>query len=235
MKDESLILGAWQGQAQMSALAPSQLLCAARNLPSLSWSEQYRIVVYSLLCSWAEGFLQLLCFANPLPSHTQAKKSSVPKQPLCLPPKAFLLFPLQMQLLDKFPIEGGQKDPKQRIIPFLPGNAMAKALKKMGEKLSAKLKKCLFGLSCCPSDSFQRGARRDGYPLLGVSARCQQRLQGWHSALSQTAACSWKCWLRPAPHCLTARFWLLASSLARCTECEDKWSIFSLLKGLFCL
>jgi hypothetical protein len=26
-----------------------------------------------------------------------------------------------MQLLDKFPIEGGQKDPKQRIIPFLPG------------------------------------------------------------------------------------------------------------------
>uniref|UniRef100_A0A493U3P2 SH3 and PX domain-containing protein 2A n=2 Tax=Anas TaxID=8835 RepID=A0A493U3P2_ANAPP len=124
MKDESLILGAWQGQAQMSALAPSQLLCAARNLPSLSWSEQYRIVVYSLLCSWAEGFLQLLCFANPLPSHTQAKKSSVPKQPLCLPPKAFLLFPLQMQLLDKFPIEGGQKDPKQRIIPFLPGKIL---------------------------------------------------------------------------------------------------------------
>lgn len=30
-------------------------------------------------------------------------------------------FDLQMQLLDKFPIEGGQKDPKQRIIPFLPG------------------------------------------------------------------------------------------------------------------
>ncbi|XP_036684592.1 SH3 and PX domain-containing protein 2A isoform X3 [Balaenoptera musculus] len=29
-------------------------------------------------------------------------------------------FDLQMQLLDKFPIEGGQKDPKQRIIPFLP-------------------------------------------------------------------------------------------------------------------
>ena len=28
---------------------------------------------------------------------------------------------LQMQLLDKFPIEGGQKDPKKRIIPFLPG------------------------------------------------------------------------------------------------------------------
>lgn len=45
----------------------------------------------------------------------------------------FLLFPLQMQLLDKFPIEGGQKDPKQRIIPFLPGNAMAKGLNKMGE------------------------------------------------------------------------------------------------------
>ena len=28
---------------------------------------------------------------------------------------------IKMQLLDKFPIEGGQKDPKQRIIPFLPG------------------------------------------------------------------------------------------------------------------
>ncbi|CAO2585787.1 SH3 and PX domain-containing protein 2A [Lemmus lemmus] len=30
----------------------------------------------------------------------------------------------QMQLLDKFPIEGGQKDPKQRIIPFLPGKIL---------------------------------------------------------------------------------------------------------------
>lgn len=30
-------------------------------------------------------------------------------------------FDLQMQMLDKFPMEGGQKDPKQRIIPFLPG------------------------------------------------------------------------------------------------------------------
>lgn len=29
-----------------------------------------------------------------------------------------------MQLLDKFPVEGGQKDPKQRIIPFLPGNIL---------------------------------------------------------------------------------------------------------------
>lgn len=28
---------------------------------------------------------------------------------------------LQMELLDKFPVEGGQKDPKRRIIPFLPG------------------------------------------------------------------------------------------------------------------
>ena len=27
----------------------------------------------------------------------------------------------QMRILDKFPIEGGQKDPKKRIIPFLPG------------------------------------------------------------------------------------------------------------------
>ncbi|KAG5284314.1 hypothetical protein AALO_G00025360 [Alosa alosa] len=30
-------------------------------------------------------------------------------------------FDLQMELLDKFPVEGGQKDPKRRIIPFLPG------------------------------------------------------------------------------------------------------------------
>ncbi|ROL46488.1 SH3 and PX domain-containing protein 2A [Anabarilius grahami] len=30
----------------------------------------------------------------------------------------------QMQILDKFPIEGGQKDPKKRIIPFLPGKIL---------------------------------------------------------------------------------------------------------------
>uniref|UniRef100_A0A3Q4HUY9 SH3 and PX domains 2Aa n=1 Tax=Neolamprologus brichardi TaxID=32507 RepID=A0A3Q4HUY9_NEOBR len=29
-----------------------------------------------------------------------------------------------MQILDKFPIEGGQKDPKKRIIPFLPGDSL---------------------------------------------------------------------------------------------------------------
>lgn len=28
-----------------------------------------------------------------------------------------------MELLDKFPVEGGQKDPKRRIIPFLPGKS----------------------------------------------------------------------------------------------------------------
>ncbi|KAJ8402757.1 hypothetical protein AAFF_G00364290 [Aldrovandia affinis] len=33
-------------------------------------------------------------------------------------------FDLQMLILDKFPIEGGQKDPKQRIIPFLPGKVL---------------------------------------------------------------------------------------------------------------
>ncbi|KAM6972680.1 SH3 and PX domain-containing protein 2A isoform 2-T2 [Aplochiton taeniatus] len=33
-------------------------------------------------------------------------------------------FDLQMQILDKFPIEGGQKDPKKRIIPFLPGKIL---------------------------------------------------------------------------------------------------------------
>lgn len=47
----------------------------------------------------------------------------------------FVLFPLQMQLLDKFPIEGGQKDPKQRIIPFLPGNVMAETLRKMNKSI----------------------------------------------------------------------------------------------------
>ncbi|KAK1802587.1 hypothetical protein P4O66_004237 [Electrophorus voltai] len=30
----------------------------------------------------------------------------------------------RMQILDKFPIEGGQKDPKKRIIPFLPGKIL---------------------------------------------------------------------------------------------------------------
>ncbi|XP_018606438.1 SH3 and PX domain-containing protein 2A isoform X3 [Scleropages formosus] len=33
-------------------------------------------------------------------------------------------FDLQMQILDKFPVEGGQKDPKKRIIPFLPGKIL---------------------------------------------------------------------------------------------------------------
>ncbi|KAG8000173.1 SH3 and PX domain-containing protein 2A, partial [Nibea albiflora] len=31
---------------------------------------------------------------------------------------------LQMRILDKFPIDGGQKDPKKRIIPFLPGKVL---------------------------------------------------------------------------------------------------------------
>uniref|UniRef100_UPI00358E8D4B SH3 and PX domain-containing protein 2B-like n=1 Tax=Myxine glutinosa TaxID=7769 RepID=UPI00358E8D4B len=33
-------------------------------------------------------------------------------------------FDLQMQLLDEFPVQGGQKDPKQRTIPFLPGKIL---------------------------------------------------------------------------------------------------------------
>ncbi|XP_068597115.1 SH3 and PX domain-containing protein 2A-like [Brachionichthys hirsutus] len=33
-------------------------------------------------------------------------------------------FDLQMRILDKFPIEAGQKDPKKRIIPFLPGKVL---------------------------------------------------------------------------------------------------------------
>ena len=31
-------------------------------------------------------------------------------------------FSLQNKLLDKFPVEGGDWDPAERIIPFLPGN-----------------------------------------------------------------------------------------------------------------
>uniref|UniRef100_A0A8C4QGH0 SH3 domain-containing protein n=1 Tax=Eptatretus burgeri TaxID=7764 RepID=A0A8C4QGH0_EPTBU len=34
------------------------------------------------------------------------------------------LFCLQMQLLDQFPMEGGQRDPKLRTIPFLPGKIL---------------------------------------------------------------------------------------------------------------
>lgn len=135
MKNESLILERRQGQAQMSAWALSQLLCAARNLPSLSWSELYR----TFLCTDSPAtkqsnscscFALLILFLN----HTQTKRSPGPYAASpCFSPKTFVLFPLQMQLLDKFPIEGGQKDPKQRIIPFLPGNAVGKALTKMGE------------------------------------------------------------------------------------------------------
>lgn len=92
------------------------------------------LFVYRLPCNEAEKFLQLLCFANPRLNHTQTKRSTGPyKASPCCPPNVFVLFPLQMQLLDKFPIEGGQKDPKQRIIPFLPGKAVGKALNKMGE------------------------------------------------------------------------------------------------------
>ncbi|OBS59771.1 hypothetical protein A6R68_09111 [Neotoma lepida] len=39
-------------------------------------------------------------------------------------------FDLQMQMLDKFPMEGGQKDPKQRIIPFLPARIHANAARR---------------------------------------------------------------------------------------------------------
>lgn len=41
----------------------------------------------------------------------------------CLLLNVGLLCASQMQILDKFPIEGGQKDPKKRIIPFLPGDS----------------------------------------------------------------------------------------------------------------
>lgn len=37
----------------------------------------------------------------------------------------FIRVPFQMELLDKFPVEGGQKDPKRRIIPFLPGMTLS--------------------------------------------------------------------------------------------------------------
>lgn len=37
-----------------------------------------------------------------------------------------------MQMLDKFPMEGGQKDPKQRIIPFLPGRRVGSSKNRAG-------------------------------------------------------------------------------------------------------
>lgn len=47
----------------------------------------------------------------------------LPLRPLRSPTlNAGFLCASQMQILDKFPIEGGQKDPKKRIIPFLPGD-----------------------------------------------------------------------------------------------------------------
>uniref|UniRef100_M3ZYL9 SH3 and PX domain-containing protein 2A n=1 Tax=Xiphophorus maculatus TaxID=8083 RepID=M3ZYL9_XIPMA len=36
----------------------------------------------------------------------------------------FIFYFLLMRILDKFPIEAGQKDPKKRIIPFLPGKVL---------------------------------------------------------------------------------------------------------------
>lgn len=39
-----------------------------------------------------------------------------------------------MQILDKFPIEGGQKDPKKRIIPFLPGITLYLSFFSLSEK-----------------------------------------------------------------------------------------------------
>ena len=84
-------------------------------------------------CSSAQGRVRRLPDRD-LTAFTQTKRSPGPYAASpCFPPKKFVLFPLQMQLLDKFPIEGGQKDPKQRIIPFLPGNAVGNALNKMGE------------------------------------------------------------------------------------------------------
>ncbi|MEE6485887.1 hypothetical protein FKM82_014443 [Ascaphus truei] len=47
--------------------------------------------------------------------------SLVPALPMCLTWQSSVSW---MQVLDKFPIEGGQKDPKQRIIPFLPGKIL---------------------------------------------------------------------------------------------------------------
>jgi len=133
-KDKGLILEQQQGQAQMSAWALSQLLCAARNMPSLSWSELYR----TFLCTDSPATRQgdsCCCLALlTLLNHTHQEIPWSPGSLSIFSPKMFVLFPLQMQLLDKFPIEGGQKDPKQRIIPFLPGNAAGKVLNKMSER-----------------------------------------------------------------------------------------------------
>lgn len=110
MKDESLILEARQGQAQMSAWAPSQLLCAARNLPSLSWRELYR----TFLCTYspATGLRDSCsCFALLiLSNHTQTKKSSIPKWPVCtFPLRHLFCFLCRCSFWTSFPLKEDRK------------------------------------------------------------------------------------------------------------------------------
>lgn len=61
----------------------------------------------------------------------------------------------QMQMLDKFPMEGGQKDPKQRIIPFLPGRTGGPS------RIQAR-----FGMAGAPSQPVGLGAHTGFSSLL---------------------------------------------------------------------
>uniref|UniRef100_A0A4W4EQU0 SH3 and PX domains 2B n=1 Tax=Electrophorus electricus TaxID=8005 RepID=A0A4W4EQU0_ELEEL len=62
--------------------------------------KKHQLIVYIIKVSWSDG-------SNEVIYRRYSK-----------------FFDLQMELLDKFPVEGGQKDPKQRIIPFLPGKIL---------------------------------------------------------------------------------------------------------------
>lgn len=78
------------------------------------------------------------------------------------PAKMSLLFSSsQMQILDKFPIEGGQKDPKKRIIPFLPGNSLLSEqtpiLIMHAQLVNVSPYQCLFDLHMCRFKSLLTG------------------------------------------------------------------------------
>uniref|UniRef100_A0A8C3A4T0 SH3 and PX domains 2B n=1 Tax=Cyclopterus lumpus TaxID=8103 RepID=A0A8C3A4T0_CYCLU len=88
-------------------------------------------------------------------------------------------FDLQMELLDKFPVEGGQKDPKRRIIPFLPGKILfrrshirdvaMKRLRPINEYCRALIQLPVY-ISQCEEVRVHTGSlRSDSFPLIGDS------------------------------------------------------------------
>uniref|UniRef100_A0A4W5QQG0 SH3 and PX domains 2B n=1 Tax=Hucho hucho TaxID=62062 RepID=A0A4W5QQG0_9TELE len=70
------------------------------NPVSELYDNSYNLIVYIIKVSWSDGSTEVIF-----------RRYSK-------------FFDLQMELLDKFPVEGGQKDPKRRIIPFLPGKIL---------------------------------------------------------------------------------------------------------------